>query len=213
MSRSTTRRYSNRTRPKFGKQGRPPNDPVHERLRIYRAARRLILTKGVRGTTIKDVASVAYISPGGIYHYFQSKQHLLLYGLHPEALSRACQEEAAELYGELAHPSPDITEVVRLYVEKNVRMLEFVRPALQAAIELGRPALKRTLSVGLKRDADSLVTALTGLQCRPVDPDDAADAIRRTVLGLALDESVTQLEMRRRLEWLFQHLLPMASQG
>lgn len=200
--------FSNRVGRKFGKPGRPSNDPVRERLRIYRAARPLILERGVRGTTIKDVARVAFISPGGIYHYFTSKTHLVLYGLNPEALSRACRDEAAELYQELAAATPDITQVVRLYVEKNVRMLEFVRPAVQAAIELGRTELKRRLSASLKEDADGLVSALGDLQCGPPNPEQAADAIRRTILGLAVDDGVTSDDARRQLKWLFEQLVP-----
>ena len=170
--------------------------------------RPLIVAHGVRGTTIKELALAACLSPGGIYHYFGSKEQLLLYGLEPEALSRACMEEAAELYAVLDRQKPDAREVIELYVEKNVRMLEFVRPAIQAAIEFGRPALKRRLSAGLKEDADSLVTALSMLQCGPVDAEESANAIRRTILGLAVDEGVRSDEARRQLHWLFHKLVP-----
>jgi AcrR family transcriptional regulator len=205
---ATARGYSNGVPVRFEKPGRPRNDHVRERLRIYRAARPLIVERGVRGTTLKAVARIACISPGGIYHYFTSKTHLVLYGLNPEGLSRACTEEAADLHEELAGADPDVREVVRLYVEKNVRMLEFVRPALQAAIELGRPELKRRLSASLKEDADALVAALAGLATGPINCEEAAEAIRRTILGLAVDEGVLPVTARRQLEWLFQQIIP-----
>ena len=196
---------------RFGKLGRPPNDAIRERLRIYRAAGPLILARGVRGTTIKAVAHAACLSPGGIYHYFASKHRLVLYGLEPEALSTACKDEAAELSGALAGDTrADVTQVIALYVEKSVRMLGFVRPALHAAIELGRPELRRHLSAGLREDADFLVSALGSLAVSPAGAGEAAGAIRRATLGLAMDEGVTPDEARRQLSWLFRRLVPAA---
>lgn len=195
---------------KFGKVGRPAKDPVGERLRIYRAAGPLILERGVRGTTIGAVARAACLSPGGIYHYFTSKRQLVLYGLEPQALSRACMEEAAELHDALASARrSDLAEVIGLYVEKNVRMLEFVRPALHAAVELGRPELRRRLSAGIKEDADHLVSALRSLHpdATQQTAEESANAIRRTILGLAVHETVTAAEARRQLLWLFRQLL------
>ncbi len=201
--------FSNKPPVKFGKVGRPTNDPVYERLRIYRAAGPLILENGVRGTTIEAVARVAWLSPGGIYHYFASKRELMLYGLAPEALSRACMDAAQGLHEALAsNQPPTLTEVVGLYVDKNVRMLEFIRPALQAAVELGRQELHARLSTGIRDDADSLVSALRVLHPNLKLAEEPADAIRRTILGLAVDESSTVDETRRQLRWLFRRLLP-----
>jgi AcrR family transcriptional regulator len=195
----------------IGKPGRPANDPIRERLRIYRAARPLILANGVRGTTMDGVARAACLSPGGIYHYFASKRRLVLYGLEPEALSRACADEAADLSEALVPGgSPMPAEVIELYVAKSVRMLEFVRPAVHAAIELGRPELRRGLAAGLKQDADFLVSALSRAGFAFPGPEDCANAIRRTILGFALDEGVPPAEARRHLEWLFGRLLPQA---
>lgn len=203
------KRFSNEGIESFGKPGRPSKDAVAERVRIYRAAGPLILHNGVRGTTIASIARAAYLSPGGVYHYFRSKRQLVLYGLEPEALSRACSDEAADLHEVLASAtSDDLREIIDLYVEKNVRMLEFVRPALQAAIELGRPALRNRLSAGLRKDADFLVSALAPLVDAPASADDTANTIRRTILGLALDEGIRPAEARRQLLGLFRRLFP-----
>lgn len=200
---------SNSTAALFGKPGRPANDPVRERLRIYRAAGPLILESGVRGTTIKSVARAAWLSPGGIYHYFGSKRQLVLYGLEPEALSRACSDSTRELMEAVSSTSPpDPAHLVDLYVEKNVRMLEFVRPALQAAIELGRSEMRTRLSDAVRRDSDWLVSALRTIHPGLEMADDSADAIRRTILGLALDDSLPPSESRRQLLWLFRSLVP-----
>jgi hypothetical protein len=38
--------------------------------------------------------------------------------------------------------------------------------------------------------------------------DEAAEAIRRTIFGLAVDEGVSPVTARRQLEWLFQQIIP-----
>lgn len=201
--------FSTKAPQRLGKPGRPRKDRILERLRIYRAAGPLVLRHGVRGTTMDSVAHAACLSTGGIYHYFRSKQQLVTYGLDPEGLSGACMEESRalrEALGRSRRPHP--MEVVELYVEKNVRMLDFVRPALHAAIELGRPELREALSAGLREDADSLAAVLDSLHASPSTSAEAANAIRRTLLGLALDESVRPAEARRQLLWLFRLLVP-----
>jgi len=41
----------------------------------------------------------------------------------------------------------------------------------------------------------------------------AAETLRRTILGFALDESVTTGEARAQLGWLFQALLPIPARS
>lgn len=107
---------------------------------------------------------------------------------------------------EVAEAGPE--RVIDAYVEKTVSMLDFVRPALHAAIELGRPELRRALAAGLKDDADALVSVLSAL--RPGRPiaEGAAESIRRTILGLAVDEGVDADDARGQLDWLLRELLP-----
>lgn len=206
--------FSKKRAVRLGKVGRPMKDPVRERLRIYRAAGPLILERGVRRATIDRIARVACLSPGGIYHWFGSKRRLVLYGLEPEALSAACREEAEEIYRLLAAADPPrVSEIIRLYADKNARMVDFVRPALHAAIELGRPELRRRLSAGIQQDADFLVSALGPLHTDPAKAEESASAIRRTVFGLAVDESVSAEEVRRQLLWLFRRLMPRVTPG
>ena len=45
----------------------------------------------------------------------------------------------------------------------------------------------------------------------PVTAKESADAIRRTILGLALDEGVTAIEAEHQLLWLFRRLVPTVS--
>lgn len=164
----------------------------------------------MRGSSMRQIARASCLSSGGIYHYFRSKTDLVLYGLEPEALSRACSEATEEL-AELLEDgtASDVETAVELYAEKTLLMLAFVRPALHAAIELGRPELRTRLTTGLRADADSLVSGLERLHPGIVAAPEPAEAIRRTVLGLALDESITESEAGHQLNWLFRELLPV----
>lgn len=176
---AVTRGFSTRAGRSFGKPGRPAKDAVRERMRIYRAAAPLILRNGVAGTRIRDIARASCLSPGGIYHYFCSKDDLAVYGLHPEALSRACSEAAHDLALRLSDSEPaNPRTVVELYVERNLIMLDFVRPALHAAIELGRAELRERLSVSLREDADSLMAALQSLAPGLPDVRSRAETLR-----------------------------------
>ncbi len=59
------------------------HDPVRERrpdtrpLEIMGAALELFVTKGLRATTLDQVAEAAGVTKGGIYHYFKGKEDLL----------------------------------------------------------------------------------------------------------------------------------------
>lgn len=205
-----SRGLSNEVGGPFGKPGRPVKDPVGERLRIYRAAGPLVLARGVKRTTIRDLARASYSSPGGLYHYFRTKADLVLYGLDPEALSRMCSEAGRELaIGPSGDGNSDPATLVRLFVRKNLRMIEFVRPALHAAIELGRSELRRRLDRALRDEADSLVSTLRSLQPGADIAPETAEAIRRAVLALAVDETVTRDEAERQLTFLFEEILPL----
>lgn len=52
---------------------RQPENPGS---RISNAALRLFISKGIRGTTTKDIARKAGVSEGTIYNYFESKEDL-----------------------------------------------------------------------------------------------------------------------------------------
>jgi len=207
-ARPESRPLSKKRPRRFGKPGRPVKDAVAERLRIYRAASPLLVRNGVRRTTVQEVARASCLSPGGIYHYFGSKTDVALYGLRPEALSRACTDAGREVARCLSSGRPDNGETaIRIFVEKNVLMFEFVRPALLAAVELGRPELQKRLTAGLRQDADSFVSTMRSFQPRFVAGDELAETLRRAVLGLALDDSVTTQEARRQIDWLLRRLL------
>lgn len=67
-------------------------DALETRERIERAALTLFVERGVNGTSIRDVASLAKVSQGAMYNHYKSKEDLAF-----ELFSRGWSEVGAEL--------------------------------------------------------------------------------------------------------------------
>jgi AcrR family transcriptional regulator len=62
-------------------RGRPPGPTAQgreARARLYKTAIRLMTQRGYEGTTMRDVAAAAGVSPGLLYRYFPSKRAVVL---------------------------------------------------------------------------------------------------------------------------------------
>jgi AcrR family transcriptional regulator len=57
--------------------------------RILTAARGLFLTKGYNGSNLRDIASEAQVSMGGIYHHFDSKEDIYNALIHSQEAPKA----------------------------------------------------------------------------------------------------------------------------
>lgn len=87
------------------KLGRPPEDRLLRQREIYQAASPLIREQGVRVLSMRDVADVACLSIGGLYHYFPTKRDLILHGIQIETLQRFC-EDFHQHFTDLVHSNP-----------------------------------------------------------------------------------------------------------
>lgn len=79
-------------------------DPVkHEEKRreILGAARRCFVRDGFRGASVSGICAEAGISPGHLYHYFESKEAIL------GAIVRMVLEETTEHFGQTMEESSD----------------------------------------------------------------------------------------------------------
>lgn len=76
----------------FGKPGRPPEDRLARQTQIYQAVCPLLLQVGARRLRMQQAAKAACMSVGGVYHYFPSKQELVLHGLQPQGFQWRCQD-------------------------------------------------------------------------------------------------------------------------
>jgi len=182
----------------FGKPGRPREDVFRRRLEIYTAVAPLLEKAGARGLTMRQAATAAHMSVGGIYHYFPSKRDLVLFVLSPDALQRLC--ELPHLL--LAPVEPPESEAhLATFLEGLVRGVPFLRPAVLAAIELGAsPALdfvEATMTVSAHEFAQALRAVRTDIGDAEVQTLDRA--VRHVTLGAMLDRSVTCAELRSEL--------------
>jgi len=186
-----------------GKVGRPAEDRLARQREIYEAVGPLILTVGARNLSMREAARAACISVGGLYHYFPTKRDLLLHGLGWDSRDRLCREYRAQI-ANLAGWS--LEQYLELYLDHSLLMFAFIRPSIQAALELGVAELQAGLDSGLAANVGELVESL-----RQVAPGLSQDelellgrAIRRVILGALIDRHVDLDETRQQLRMLIE---------
>ena len=174
----------------FGKPGRPHEDRLLRQREIFDAVAPLILQRGARRLTMGDAARAAYLSVGGLYHYFPTKRDLLLHPLTQEALDRFCSDF---LKGSFGLKGDDPRAFLDIYADFCARTCLFVRPAAQAAVELGTetfwPVLDASMQNGLDNFLEALRRVAPGLEESKVIA--LAQSIRRVLLAGMFDRSMT----------------------
>jgi AcrR family transcriptional regulator len=142
----------------------------------------------VRELTMRQAAQATCPSVGGLYHYFPSKRDLVLHGLNPAALERRCADFwARSRHLEAGQPAQFLEALVEAFVDK----VAFVRPSVQAALELGADSLwagfEPCIDVGIARLAEALarVAPLAARQ----DPQLFRRAVRRVFFAALVDPS------------------------
>lgn len=191
----------------FGKVGRRVGRPVEDQLarrrEIYEAVAPLILTVGARRLSMREAARAACISVGGLYHYFPTKRDLVLHGLSWDARDRLCRDYR-ERIADLAGWS--LERYLDLYLDHSLMMFAFIRPSIQAALELGAEELQAGIDAGLAANVGELVASLhqvvPGASQR--DLESLARAIRRVILGALVDRHADLAETREQLKLLIE---------
>lgn len=146
-----------------------PEELENRKREIIDAARACFLRSGFHQTTTDDICREAAITPGGLYHYFSSKEEIItgvikqsardvVSRLH-EMIER--QEDAQSAYREVgtffiqAVHGPDIDNVTRLDLEifaeaiKNPKLAEISREAWALRREWLESLIRRGISEGL----------------------------------------------------------------
>jgi AcrR family transcriptional regulator len=185
----------------FGKSGRPPEDPLLRQREIYEAVAPLILDIGVRRLSMRVAARAACLSVGGLYHHFPTKHDLVLHGLQPKAISRYCQD-FHDRYGDLAASDP--VAYLGTYLDFITDSIEFIRPAVHAAVELGLEILENILEPTLTA-ANAEFTAKFSAAFPDAKADDVYQmgrAIHRAIVSALFDKTITAQEFRREISAL-----------
>ncbi|HEX5403118.1 MAG TPA: TetR/AcrR family transcriptional regulator [Pseudonocardiaceae bacterium] len=190
----------------FGKVGRPPEDRIARQRHIWAAVSPLIEQRGARAVTMRDAAVASSLSLGGLYHYFPNKRTLVLFGTDQAAHERICLE-FQERYGYLRRQDP--AAHAEAFVRFFAGQLTFVRPAVQAALELGAEEFRARLAANLTMGLDGFLETL-----RLVAPDAAvgdlralAKSIRRLFFAGLVDPAVTGNEFETDLRALVSPVL------
>jgi AcrR family transcriptional regulator len=196
----------------FGKKGRPPEDRLLRQREIYNAVAPVIVQDGVRQLSMRQAASLACLSIGGLYHYFPTKRDLVLHGLSLEAVFRHCQDFRAQ-FGSLADRDPE--RYVREGFDFLVQFVSFCRPAIYAALELGTESFWEVIETILTSSVLDFEAVLRRLvpQISEQDLQLCGRALRRSLCAALLDKTVAPHELRDELRVLMDGYVSRSGQG
>lgn len=186
-----------------GKPGRPPEDRLRRQHEIFLSVAPLIERYGARQLSMRQAARAAHLSLGGLYHYFPTKRDLVLHALKPEALARVCAEFNAR-YADLEGTDP--LRYVEANLEYMARQCLFIRPAFQAALELGAEDAWDHIRAGIEGGLDTCTRPLRRALpwCTEEEINSLGRSLRRTFFSALIDRTVTPDEMRNDLLSLIQ---------
>ncbi|MFN8375316.1 MAG: TetR/AcrR family transcriptional regulator [Anaerolineae bacterium] len=195
----------------FGKPGRPPEDRLTRQCEIYEAVTPLLLTLGVRQLSMQQAAKAACLSLGSLCQYFPTKRELALYGLDITAQTRLCDEYHERIRSVRALGVRGYSDC---YVEHSVRMMGFMRPAVQAALDLRANNFRAALDSGLNAHIAELLDALRLLspQADEESLEGLARGVRRVMYGALFDRIFDPDELQEQLRALLAGYLSHVEQ-
>jgi AcrR family transcriptional regulator len=186
----------------FGKLGRPAEDRLARQREIYVAVSPLILKIGARRLSMRMAAKAACLSVGGLYHYFATKNELVLHGIQPEAITRYCQDFHSKS-GYLALSDPPA--FLDAYIDFVTSAIQFVRPAVQAALELEITSLENILEPTLAAASSEFTATFQAVFPNKSEEEvyHAGRAIHRAIVSALFDKNMTTQEFRGEVSALF----------
>jgi AcrR family transcriptional regulator len=186
-----------------GKPGRPPEDRLKRQQEIYLAVAPLIEEYGARRLTLRHAARAAQMSLGGLQHYFPTKRDLVLHALKPEAMDRICADFSAR-HTDLERNQP--RRYLAVQADFMARQYDFIRPAYQAAQELGPEQARLQIEAVIDGRLSSCVGPLRHAfpECTEAEIHSMSRSLRRTFLSALIDRTVTPEELREEFLALFR---------
>lgn len=186
-----------------GKPGRPPEDRLKRQQEIYLAVAPLIEEYGARRLTLRQAARAAQMSLGGLQHYFPAKRDLVLHALKPEAMDRICADFSAR-HRDLERNQP--RRYLAVQADFMARQYDFIRPAYQAAQELGLEHARRQIEAVIDGRMRSCAEPLRHAfpDCTEAEIHSMGRSLRRTFFSALLDSTVTPEELREEFLALFR---------
>ncbi|MGK8521662.1 TetR/AcrR family transcriptional regulator [Nocardia asteroides] len=140
------------------------------RERLLDAALDAFAARGIDGTSVKDIAAAAEVTPGLLYHYFASKQDLVIALLRERGFSQQLRESLAQAWGRPAvEVVPQVLREFNILLSDNVKLVRLFLAAGHSH-EAVRTAFAEFLSEGQSMLADYLRSRVEAGELRPHDP-------------------------------------------
>lgn len=173
---------------------RKPKEVEDRREQIIDAAMHVFAQKGFTRATNKDIALEADITPGLIYHYFESKKAVFEAVLEKRSPLSIIQSLPAEA---LAQPPeiflPFLIKRIFAFLEDG-KFLQLVRMILPEIIH--NPQMEPVVAGGLQRAigfmAQYLTSKMESGELRQLDPSFTAQAMIGCIMGFVLRRQLLQ---------------------
>ena len=206
--------------------GRPPRSALGEahdrRAEIVEAAARVLGERGYGSTSVKDIAAAAGVTPALIYHYFDSKEDLLL------AVMAQMQQVIRRRVDDAGASAADPLEAIARRVDQAAAELT-ARPGLNRmlldlyGLGLTREAIaergREMLEYSVRHQAEDIERFYAAAGTPPgAPPEDLAGVVVAAFDGIALSAAVRGVDpapMYRALKLLLLSaaLVPLATSG
>jgi AcrR family transcriptional regulator len=134
---------------------------------VLEAAGHVFAERGYEGATMADVARAAGFSKAGVYHYYDSKEHLL-HGLLVESLEQVIDDLCQADPGPRTDPAERMRVLVEAYVRSFISRLRVLTPLL-LRLELLRPEWRQEVK-SLERRIVARFAEAAGALDRPISP-------------------------------------------
>ena len=190
-----------------------PEELESRRREIIDAARECFLQSGFHQTTTDEICRTASITPGGLYHYFASKEEIISAVIQQSSRdvaarmrdmieephdARSAFREAGMLFMQAIH-GPDVDNVTRLDVEifaealKNPKLAEISREAWALRRDRLESLIRRGMEEGIY-DAET------------VNPKGLASLLMAVMIGLRIGKLLMkdEFDLDGAVESLFQ---------
>ncbi len=196
---------------------RTPKVVEDRREQILEAAIRVFSQKGFAGATNKDVAREAGITPGLIYHYFESKEDLLRAAIEaysPRRLLRSFPPEMVELPPETMLRSL-VQQILSIAEDEHfVRLIRIYLPEVIRDPQVA-PAGLSTIQEVVKFLEKALAAKMESGELLQTDPALAAQLIIGSVMDIILRRHIVHdpLAMQYSQEQIVDGIVSMALLG
>jgi TetR/AcrR family transcriptional regulator, repressor for uid operon len=157
-----------------------------KRRRILQAAHGCFRRDGFRGASISDICTAAKMSPGHLYHYFESKEAII------KALIELRLEQESAFVAELTE-NADLVTALSMLIDRRLKRLRahrfslFLEMIAESARDPSIAAIVRRAERGTRELVSRLIREgqERGRVDHELDPDVAAMVIANIVFGLS----------------------------